>query len=655
MLTKTLKYIAVTAVVFSMFAGMSCKKDEDEIPSEISIYYKDRTPDIEDDVTSTPVKFTAYTTWYITIDSLYSSWLSVNAYAGSPGSFTLTCSTTMNDSLQSRKGVIVIHGENQSAQITLTQRGYKIIEFKDEPFKQYCLDNFDIDHSGYVTSREAHLASEINCPEMNITDLTGIDFFKNIKKLDISGNGIYTLSLAKCTALTNIRCQDCIFLSGLELGNNMKKLEFLNCSNCNLSSIYTDSCTLLRELNLKANNLLSLNVTSNKNLTILDVSENYQMTSLFIAEGQNIPSLKKEETTRIVYPSEIVTVPDPEFQKYLLQQFDVNRDNRIDAGEAEAVDYIRCHGQIGNPRPIYSLEGLEYFPNITELDCSYCMIDKLELGYNPKLLTIACQNNDNLESISISALSPLNRIFCSDCRSLTTLDLNNNQHIVEIHAENCNLTDIDLQECMSLTHLYVAHNNLSSLSTSDCKKLTYVDCSFNRLEELSITDRDSLAFVFCNHNRIHTLDLDPDRLIDVDCGNNEISGELNLADWKYLHTFVCDSNSITSLTLPDSTIMTMLDASCNNLTEMDLSVQPKLQYFYGEHNSLSSVNTEGLDLLERLNLRSNSFTGEVSFSHNRGLKILWIDQNPDLETLYIPKGLDQFDYKADAHVNVIER
>jgi len=655
MLKKTLRYVVIATGFLSMFAGVSCN-DDDTITTEISIYYKDRTLEIEDDVTSTSVKFTAYTTWYVTIDTAYSDWLSVNAYAGSIGSFTLNILTEMNDSLDERKGYVVINGESQSSRISVTQKGYQIITFKDPQFEKYCLDNFDVDKSGYVTSREAHLATEVNCPSSNIADLTGIEYFKNIGTIDVSDNPIFTLSLARSHELTKIRCHHCTSLEGLELGAFMTSLDYLDCSYCKLSSINIDSCTLLREMNAKGNDLKSLNVISNKALAILDVTENYNMTSLFVAEDQTIARLNKEESTRIVYPSEKIEIPDPVFRQYLLEQFDVNRDNQLDAGEAEAVKYIRCHGQIGNPRPIYSLEGLQYFPNIIHLDCSYCMISELDLVYNPKLIEVYCHNNENLQSVRVSTLSPLVKFRCSDCNNLTSLDLNKNTHLQELYAENCALSEINFTECASIQHIHVSNNKLTSLETGDCKNLIYVDCSYNKLAgTLSIKDRDSLAYVYCQHNLIETLNLDPDDLYDVDCGSNKISGELNLAEWKYLHTFACDSNNISSVTLPDCFFMTKLDIRQNAITSLDLSVQPGLEYVYAEGNSLQTINTQGCDMLERLNLRSNKFEGEISFSANRGLKILWIDLNPSLTTLYIPKGLEQFEYKVDENVEVIER
>ncbi|MDR0796860.1 MAG: hypothetical protein LBE79_12570, partial [Tannerella sp.] len=61
-----------------------------------------------------------------------------------------------------------------------------------------------------------------------------------------------------------------------------------------------------------------------------------------------------------------IPIPDANFKAYLVANFDTNGDGEISQAEAAQVKVIEC-----TDKPLSSLEGIEHFTALEELDCSY--------------------------------------------------------------------------------------------------------------------------------------------------------------------------------------------------------------------------------------------------------------------------------------------
>ena len=103
----------------------------------------------------------------------------------------------------------------------------KEVEIPDANFKAYLLEKFDANKDGKISLSEAQKVTEINCSGRNIQDLTGIEKFVNLERLNCCNNQ----------------------LDELELRYN-KKLEWLVCNN-NLDplTIYFAASSPLRNRN----------------------------------------------------------------------------------------------------------------------------------------------------------------------------------------------------------------------------------------------------------------------------------------------------------------------------------------------------------------------------------------------------------------------
>ncbi len=231
------------------------------------------------------------------------------------------------------------------------------IVFEDENFKAYCVENFDANGDGEVSTLEAIDVEEINVLTDNISSLSGIGAFKNLLRLycygvydapgqltslDLSGNPklttlhcyynkIDSLNLTENVELTYLECHN-NRLRTLNLSNKTKlvsvtcywnSLEELNITNCtsltemacyfnNLSRIDLSHCGALTYLDCSHNKLEALDISllsyltelrcDNNLLTALDLSESHALCSLGCSDNQlNTLNVSNNENLRSLY------------------------------------------------------------------------------------------------------------------------------------------------------------------------------------------------------------------------------------------------------------------------------------------------------------------------------------------------------------------
>ncbi|GHT11606.1 hypothetical protein AGMMS4956_04910 [Bacteroidia bacterium] len=104
------------------------------------------------------------------------------------------------------------------------------------------------------------------------------------------------------------------------------------------------------------------------------------------------------------------TFPDVNFQAFVIEIFDTNKDGVISTAEVAAVSEIRC-----DRKNIASLEGIEVFTALTYLDCGFNQLTTLDVSKNTALTDLSCGDN------------PLTVLDVSKNTALTYLTCDNNQ------------------------------------------------------------------------------------------------------------------------------------------------------------------------------------------------------------------------------------
>ncbi|MBB4806455.1 Leucine-rich repeat (LRR) protein [Chryseobacterium defluvii] len=114
-----------------------------------------------------------------------------------------------------------------------------------------------------------------------------------------------------------------------------------------------------------------------------------------------------------------ITIPDPNFKQYLVENFDFNNDGEICDSEAEKAVIINCPNlNIG------SSQGLGSFKNIMSLNISHNQIPDLELSNLKSLTTLNCTYNN------------LTLLDTSENIKLEGLDFNNNPSLQKLFIKN---------------------------------------------------------------------------------------------------------------------------------------------------------------------------------------------------------------------------
>ncbi len=373
------------------------------------------------------------------------------------------------------------------------------LQIPDAAFKAYCLDQFDTDKDGKLFEAEVLAAKKIDLWAAEITTVAstkGIELFKNLTSLNCSDNQISELNLAALTKLT-----------------------WLNCSNNQISKLNVSALTELTELYCVGNQISELNVSALYNLTELDcgvnpiaeldVSANGGLVrlacgnmgnpplSVWVDSGTTLGDGDGELDIRATFETGTITnaipardtevngvtvkdkplndylavIPDAAFRAYCLDSFDTNGNGKLSYAEVLDVETINVQN-----RGIVSMKGVEYFENLTELNCSDNQISELILAALTALTRLECSGNQ-ISELNLAALTKLTGLSCQVNR----------------------ITELDVSALTELTELYCSTNRIEKLNLAALTKLTVLNCRNNLIEELDVSANGALWFLECGN------------------------------------------------------------------------------------------------------------------------------------------------------------
>ena len=242
-----------------------------------------------------------------------------------------------------------------------------------------------------------------------------------------------------------------------------------------------------------------------------------------------------------------INFPDANFKAALLANgIDTDGDNEISIAEAEVVT-----SEIDvSYKNIRDLTGIEYFINITDLDCFSNKLKKLDISNNTALTRLSCDQNQ-LTSLDVSNNTSLTVLSCGS-NPLNSLDVSNNIALDHLNCYKNKLKVLDVSKNISLTKLYCYENELTSLDLKSNKNLTLFNCGINYLTSLDLSNNTALKILYCYDNELTSLNVinskDITRLL---CNGNMLTS-LDLSNNTALIDLYCYDNELTSLFLGDA-------------------------------------------------------------------------------------------------------
>lgn len=287
------------------------------------------------------------------------------------------------------------------------------------------------------------------------------------------------------------------------------------------------------------------------------------------------------------------------------------------------------------PDECKSLEGIQRFTSLTNLDVSRCMnLTELNLTGCKKLRDLNV-GSVPLSGLNLSGLSNFERltegsaitgtidlsgtgikslgnysngsaaaeIILDNCKNLTSIGLEHCNNMTKLSLNGCSsltgiscwysdsLTSIDLSSCTELTDLSFHYlSGLTDVNLSADNKLESIEICTTALTDLDISDKLNLTRIECygNENLKNLVITNCPELDYLDCNGCSLEA-LNVGSCSKLTSLYCDQNWLTSLDgVPDC--LTCLECSKNMLGgTLDLTAFTKLDYLGCNNNMLENL------------------------------------------------------------------
>jgi Leucine-rich repeat (LRR) protein len=332
-------------------------------------------------------------------------------------------------------------------------------------------------------------------------------------------------------------------------------------------------------------------------------------------------------------------------------KIDINHDGEIQQNEALQVSYLEFY--LSN---ISSLEGIQYFTNLTYLICEANQITSLNFSNNTALQFLNCAQNQ-LTNLNVDGNPSLMALHCSQ-NQISSLNLMNNNALQILDCSSNQITNLNVSSAAgTLTNLNCGNNQISNLNVSNNSSLLHLDCSNNQLTSLNLDNTLALTKLYCNNNLLSSLNVSGKTTLQgLKCINNQISN-LNVNNTPALYSIECQHNLLSNLLLNNSPALYFLDCSFNQLTNISLYNSSSLSYFYCNSNQLMSLDVSNYPSLISLTCSGNQLT--TLFIKNNKNENVYFDSNPNLiyicadddQLIAVQTKINDYGYTTTCHVN----
>ncbi|WP_417291679.1 T9SS type A sorting domain-containing protein [Corallibacter sp.] len=304
------------------------------------------------------------------------------------------------------------------------------VNIPDANFKAYLVGDpaINTNSDSEISVAEAQAFSgELLINGLSISDLTGIEEFINITRLDCYNNNLTSIDVSNNLALTRLHCSD----------NQIETLDIS--ANTLITDIQCHNNGVLYELNIANGNNSYINWMKayGNSLSCIQIDTGFTPPAEAGIYNQGWTkgnsAFYSEDCAAL---NQIVNIADANFKSYLVNNnsINLNGDTEITVGEAQATTELLINGL-----SISDLTGIEAFTNLTRLDC-----------YANNLTTIDVSNNTNLT-----------RLHCAD-NQITTLDVSDIPTLEQVHCQNNQLVELNVANGNNSNFSYMkAYNNAS--------------------------------------------------------------------------------------------------------------------------------------------------------------------------------------------------
>lgn len=393
----------------------------------------------------------------------------------------------------------------------------QIVNIPDANFKNALLNYnpvIDTNEDGEIQFSEAEAVSVLNISFENINDLSGVEAFVNIYRLNCQVNFLTQLDISQNTELLylNVGANS---LSTLDLSNNLQLIS-LDCSDNQFTSFDISNNSSLTDLYCERNMLTSLNISQNPSLINLSCGQN-PLSSLDVSQNLNLEFLN-------VYTTQLSDI-DVSNNTNLL---DLNvSDNQLSSLDVSQLPNLEVLWFIAND---ISNINISNNPALRYLSCYDNQLTNLDISQNPNLETLYVFDNQ-IDNIDFSQNTALTRLACNN-NPLTTIDVSQNPSLKGINFSNTLVSEIDLsnnpllcavvgENNFSLNYVNVKNGNNTELTNSNCN-LNFIDAGLNLLNNPNL---EFICVDNANFAETNFTEVSPNAAFIEDC--SIANGDLN--------------------------------------------------------------------------------------------------------------------------------
>lgn len=534
------------------------------------------------------------------------------------------------------------------------------VNFKNALLTSLCVDadlngtyesDADTNNDGQIQLTEASVIQRLRISGKNISDLTGIQSFTNLKKILCNSNVLTTIDFSANLNLQQIDCSSNNFVSltinGLSFLDTLKvypstSLQNLTVTNNPLLTTLTlgsdfGSISSLVNLNCSHNALTSLSVFNNgypfTNLTTVDCSYN-QLTTLplnsaitnlnisnnlfttFTISKPNLTTLNVSNnnlTTLSVYDcgnlSSLQYSGNPNLNVLGITNTNITT---LSVHDFNSLQTLNCgFNNSGVGTPLTSLE-IYNLPSLINFNCGGSTITDLVIANFPNLTNINYGNNpninltlSNLPLITNYSTSVGNSININNMPNLSLLTFNNN------YTFSDNFDTIYIDNNTLLSTINFTQNTISQFQLTNspnlatfnfkCIQTTPYNLTLNALPNLTsvkLDVKDNCTLSLTNLPLLYQIEIigvttfnfhDLPQLYRIKSQQSVLTG-FTLNNLPSLYELKLDNNAITSLNLHDLPNLYTVDVSNNDILSTSLINLPSLHDMDFDYNLYPQTN-----------------------------------------------------------------
>ena len=241
------------------------------------------------------------------------------------------------------------------------------VNIPDANFKAYLVGNSSINTNSdteiQVTEASAYTGA-IDCSDLGISDLTGIEAFTSLTILYCQTNSLSTIDVSANTSLIRLYCYE-NQLTDLDVSANTALVNLYVNAN-NLTSLDASSNTALRRLRCNDNELVSLNVANGNNLNsvVFSASGNPNLACIQVDDAAWSTTNWTDIDGTASFSENCATVGIDEEETLAFGMYPNPTSEELNFTSNEPIEFIEIFNQVGQQVAVFTNQNAV---NITQL------------------------------------------------------------------------------------------------------------------------------------------------------------------------------------------------------------------------------------------------------------------------------------------------